>query len=363
MAARRREASRRGWPPNLYERKGYFSWRNPMDGKVHGLGRDRQAAFAEAIEANLYVQGLLNKVRLVDRLGRTGESSIKEWCSRYEGIVADRQVAKATRQVVQRQLKAIEARWGARDIGSIRTRDVADYLSTWTDSGKKRMAQAVRSFLLDYFREAIAAGWADVNPVEPTRAPRVEVSRARLTLETFMAIYQQAAGMPPWVARSMELALTTGQRREDLRDMGPRSIRDGRLWVIQHKTGAHLCIPLDLRLEAVGWSVGEVVARCRDSIISRHLLHHVAHVGKAVPGAPIRLQSITSAFADARDRCGFTWPEGKTPPTFHEIRSLAARLYAEQGVDAQALLGHKSPDMTAVYRDVRGAEWIEVKTA
>jgi len=36
-------------------------------------------------------------------------------------------------------------------------------------------------------------------------------------------------------------------------------------------------------------------------------------------------------------------------------------LYAEQGVDVQALLGHKSPDMTAVYRDVRGAEWISVR--
>ncbi|RAU20672.1 hypothetical protein CU669_17165 [Paramagnetospirillum kuznetsovii] len=39
---------------------------------------------------------------------------------------------------------------------------------------------------------------------------------------------------------------------------------------------------------------------------------------------------------------------------------MSARLYAEQGIDAQVLLGHKSPDMTALYRDVRGAEWISV---
>ncbi|ARJ67816.1 hypothetical protein WV31_20265 [Magnetospirillum sp. ME-1] len=55
-------------------------------------------------------------------------------------------------------------------------------------------------------------------------------------------------------------------------------------------------------------------------------------------------------------------PAGKTPPTFHEIRSLAARLYTEQGINAQALLGHKSADMTSIYRDVRGSEWIEVQT-
>lgn len=161
----------------------------------------------------------------------------------------------------------------------------------------------------------------------------------------------------------MELALVTGQRREDLRDLGPRNAQDEKLWVTQHKTGANVCIPLDLRLHAVGWSVGEIVARCRDKIISKHLLHHNAHIGRAKPGDPIRRQSITGAFAEARDQAGITWPEGKTPPTFHEIRSLAARLYADQGTDAQALLGHKSPDMTAVYRDTRGDDWIEVKTA
>lgn len=178
-----------------------------------------------------------------------------------------------------------------------------------------------------------------------------------------MAIYEQAKTMTPWVQRSMELALVAGQRREDLRDLGPRNIRDGKLWVTQRKTGALVCIPLDLRLRVVSWSLGEIVARCRDNIISKHLIHHNAHTGRAKPGDPIRLQSITGAFADARDKAGITWPTDKTPPTFHEIRSLAARLYADQGTDAQALLGHKSPDMTAVYRDARGDDWIEVKTA
>lgn len=42
------------------------------------------------------------------------------------------------------------------------------------------------------------------------------------------------------------------------------------------------------------------------------------------------------------------------PPTFHELRSLSIRLYHDQGIDAQALAGHNSEDMTSVYRDVRG---------
>jgi integrase len=75
----------------------------------------------------------------------------------------------------------------------------------------------------------------------------------------------------------------------------------------------------------------------------------------------VPLNAITNAFAAARDQSGITWETGKTPPTFHELRSLAARLYAQQGADAQALLGHKSPEMTATYRDSRGTEWVEVK--
>lgn len=201
-------------------------------------------------------------------------------------------------------------------------------------------------------------GWLKTNPVTPTRAPRIEVARAWLTLETFMAIYEQVKEISPWVQRSMELALVAGQRREDLRDLGPRNVRDEKLWVTQRKTGALVCIPLDLRLHVLGWSVGEIIARCRENIISKHLIHH-----NAKPCDPIHLQSITGAFAAARDKAGITWPADKTPPTFHDIRSLAARLYADQGTDAQALLGHKSADMTAVYRDARGDDWIEVKTA
>ena len=55
--------------------------------------------------------------------------------------------------------------------------------------------------------------------------------------------------------------------------------------------------------------------------------------------------------------------DGKTAPTFHEIRSLSARLYGDEfGAEfAQALLGHKSAQMTELYRDARGREWAEVK--
>lgn len=365
MAARRRVAAKRGWPPNLYEKDGYFSWRDPMTGRTYGLGRDRQAAFAEAIEANLHIAGLLQQPRLIDRLTGDAENTLDAWCNRYERILEDRQQAKATRDAYRQRINMVREGLGANVVSRVTTRMIADFLAPWNDAGKRRMAQAMRSLLLDLFREAIAAGWTDTNPVQPTRANRVAVKRARLTLDAFLAIYEAAGKMPAWVRRSMELALVTGQRREDVAALGPRDVRQGKLWVVQQKTNAHVCIPLSLRLDALGWTVGDIIGRCRDSVVSRHLIHHTAHVGQAKPGNALRLATITAAFTAVRDTCGIAWPDDKTPPTFHEIRSLSARLYADQyGAEfAQALLGHKSADMTAIYRDVRGAEWIEIKTA
>lgn len=81
---------------------------------------------------------------------------------------------------------------------------------------------------------------------------------------------------------------------------------------------------------------------------------------RAKSGAKVRDTTIGQAFAEARDGSGVV-VAGKTPPTFHELRSLSLRLYHDQGVNAQALAGHKSADMTSVYMDVRGDEWVKVK--
>lgn len=367
MAPRPRSRGTAALPPNLYSRGGYYSWRNPLDGKEHGLGRDKARAIAEANEANLHIIGILKAgPRLVDRLSGDGERTVGHWIDRYLQTLDERTLAAATRAALAQRLTIIRRALGDLVLARVSTMDIAEFIAPWDDAGKKRMAQAMRSALLDMFREAQAKGWRADNPVTPTRSARVTVKRARLTLEQFRTIHAAAAKQHPYVQRAMEIAIVTGQRREDIAALGPRDAHDGRLWVQQGKTGTRVSIPLELRLDALGWTVGQIIDRCRDAIVSRHLLHHSTHTGRAKPGHKIRLQTLSASFAEARDTAfpapSATWPD-RTPPSFHEIRSLAARLYTEQGIDAQALLGHKSPDMTAIYRDVRGAEWIDVKTA
>lgn len=358
---RRRSALTRDLPPNLYVRRGYYAWTDPRDGKVYSLGKDKRQAVNEAVEANLALTQSLDQARLVNRLDGDPTNTLAAWCDQYETILEDRKLSTGTLGTYRQRLKALREKHGSDQIGRITTRHIAAFLAQW--KGRSRMGQAVRSLLLDLFREAMAAGWTHSNPVEPTRAPRHEVTRARLTLADYQAIYKAAAGMPPWVRQSMELAMITGQRRADLAKLGPRNVRDGKLWISQEKTGAKVCIPLALKLEAIGLSLAEVIERCRDAVIAPCFLHHSRHVGRAKPGDAIRGHTLSAFFAEARDLSGIRWEDCKTPPSFHELRSLSARLYTEQGINAQALLGHKSADMTAIYRDTRGAEWIEVKTA
>jgi integrase len=164
----------------------------------------------------------------------------------------------------------------------------------------------------------------------------------------------------------MNIALLTGQRREDILSMKFSDWRDGRLYVAQGKSGGKTRLALDgsIRLEKLGMSIEDVVKTCRDSIASNFLVHHVRHIGNVKPGYRVLGNGLGQAFISAREAAGIKPQAGRTPVTFHEIRSLAERLYREeQGAEfAQMILGHKNAATTAKYDDLRG-EWKIVRAA
>ncbi|WP_235654897.1 tyrosine-type recombinase/integrase, partial [Salmonella enterica] len=160
------------------------------------------------------------------------------------------------------------------------------------------------------------------------------------------------------------LALVTGQRLGDICNLKFSDIWDDMLHITQEKTGSKLAIPLNLKCDALNITLREVISQCRDAVVSKYLVQYRHTTSQANRGDQVSANTLTTAFKKAREKCGIKWEQG-TAPTFHEQRSLSERLYREQGLDTQKLLGHKSRKMTDRYNDDRGKDWIivDIKTA
>lgn len=343
--ARNRNTANKGLPPNLYLRNGYYSYRDPRTRKEYGLGRNRTLAITEAIQANIELLGTGDS--LVSRINTESVITVGEWCLKYDDIIQRRGLSKTTLRNKRQLLKAIPDDMRKMPVTQISVKDIANLLSDYVEKGASSMAKVLRSELRDLFREAMADGLIMANPVEGTRNPRTSVSRSRLSFEAYRAILSEAENTKPaWFVRMMKAALVTGQRQGDLCRMHTDNIRNDRLYVEQGKTGSKLSIPLDLEIRGI---------KLRDIINESGDGYLFSSTRGDAPGE----QMVRKHFQSLRKSVGIKW-DG-TPPSFHEIRSLSARLYSEErGVDfAKQLLGHKSVTMTEVYRDSRGG-WNEI---
>lgn len=104
-------------------------------------------------------------------------------------------------------------------------------------------------------------------------------------------------------------------------------------------------------LSVVELRLGTVIDRCR--LVSRTDFMISAGIRKNSPTGNIHPDGLTKTFVKARKASGVNF--SNNPPTFHEIRSLAGRLYKnERGEEfAQKLLGHTSENTTKLYLDER----------
>lgn len=356
MAARPRQRKHAHYPPNLHEpRPGYYTWRDPRDGKTHVIGRIPLAhAIQEAHEANVRLEKETPRKTLVDRLSVTSET--------VSMLLDKMPVSQKKNTVITRryQDKIIREKIGGMACADLTTKHISDLLEELKKDGKMRAAKVVRDRLIAVCSKGAALGWMPVNPAAITERVKAPTKRQRMGLDTFMAIYEKAPLVAPWLQNAMMLALVSGQDRSTIGRWPRASVKDGIAVVTRTKTGVVIEIPVSLRLNAVGMSLEEVIARCRASgIVSKYLIHHMADRGNVSRGAAISLGTISMAFAEARTKAEIT---GDDAPTFHEIRSLSKRLYDAQGnVDTKALLGHLTERMSEMYANSRGLEPIRVK--
>lgn len=361
MNAARRGIKRRDWPKGLREpRPGYYAWESPLNGKILPIGRVPLAtAKAEAMAANLHIDGM--RPSLVDRLAGT-DRKFSDLMGKMP-TPENKNTAKSQRS----QDKIIRAAIGTVPAAALTVKHCADILESLIDDDKVRQAQAVRSRLMMICAKGQALGWMDSNPAEVTENPRPVVKRGRLTLEMWRAIYAKAPEVSEWLQRAIALATVTGADRSTIAGLTRADVVGDDLIVTRSKTenstGLRVAVPLDLRLDAVGLTLRDLVTP-KTGVVSKYLVHHVSPWGNAPPGSPIFPDRITKAFTEARILAGIpdTLPDGKAAPTFHELRSLAKRLYVAQGgVDHKTLLGHATDRAANLYADPRGAEPVRVK--
>ncbi|WP_199073441.1 MULTISPECIES: phage integrase Arm DNA-binding domain-containing protein, partial [unclassified Erwinia] len=144
----------------------YWKYKHPITGVVHGLGTNAEEAKAIAIEANtrLSEQQLRNTLAVRDKLSRAvgGSISVSTWLDRYLVIQEERKTAnEITENTVKQKIapvKAMRMALAAKPIRDVDTRDIADILDDYKKQGHSRMAQVVRTTLIDVFKEAQHAG-------------------------------------------------------------------------------------------------------------------------------------------------------------------------------------------------------------
>ncbi|EFA9900625.1 site-specific integrase [Escherichia coli] len=361
--------------PNLYPlysrkvNKVYWRYKHPVTGKFHSLGTNEAEAIAIATEANsrLAEQRTRQILAISDRIATSKGKAIttSTWLDRYQAIQDDRlksgDIKLNTYKQKAKPVSLLRERAGMKLISSVDVRDIAQLLDEYITAGQPRMAQVVRSVLIDVFKEAQHYGEVPpgYNPALATKQPRRKITRQRLSLEEWKKIFDIADASHRYMGNAMLLALVTGQRLGDISRMKFSDIWDDHLHVIQEKTGSKIAIPLSLRLNAINWSLRDVVARCRDYAVSPYLVHFFRTTSQAERGAQVKSNTLTMNFSKARDLAGIDWGDG-SPATFHEQRSLSERLYKQQGLDTQKLLGHKSQQQTDRYHDDRGKGWSKV---
>lgn len=361
--------------PNLYPlysrkvNKVYWRYKHPVTGKFHALGTNEAEAIAIATEANtrLAEQRTRQILAISDRIATSKGKAIttSTWLDRYQAIQDDRLKSGDIRLNTYKQktkpVSLLKERAGMKLISAVDVRDIAQLLDEYIAAGQPRMAQVVRSVLIDVFKEAQHYGEVPpgYNPALATKQPRRKITRQRLSLEEWQKIFDIADANHRYMGNAMLLALVTGQRLGDISKMKFSDIWEDHLHVIQEKTGSKIAIPLSLRLNAINWSLRDVVARCRDNAVSPYLVHFFRSTSQAERGAQVKSNTLTMNFSKARDLVGIDWGAG-SPATFHEQRSLSERLYKEQGLDTQKLLGHKTQQQTDRYHDDRGKGWIKI---
>lgn len=189
--------------------------------------------------------------------------------------------------------------------------------------------------------------------------PENRKSRLPLTLDAFWWIYDRS---PLFLQVATSLSFVTLQARLECVNLNYSDIRNNEMYVIRQKSATQSDYAF-IRIEMSN-QLRDIVQLSRsDSMASQHIVHRRSQRVQArklqkLPFGAINDDYLSKAFAkmvkQAVEGGVITVPEGRTPPSFHEIRGLGSREYQKQGFPGQYiqyLLTHTDPKTSKIYTE------------
>lgn len=240
-----------------------------------------------------------------------------------------RNLKAITKQTRRNDLERFRAKRADMSVKAIQRKHITAMLDAIEAEGKS--SKSLRRILGVLLTLAQERGWRDDNPMLGMRRQRKATEGFRAWTEEDIAKFEEAHQSGSRERLALALLLYTGQRRSDVVTMGRQHIKDGKIRVVQQKTGTELWIKLHSRLKA------EIAAAPKD-----HLTFLTTQYGK-----PFSAAGFTNWFTEKAEKAGL--PENSTP---HGLRKAAARRLAEAGcTDKQimAVTGHKSLSEVTLY--------------
>ena len=183
------------------------------------------------------------------------------------------------------------------------------------------------SALMDF---AVREGMAPTNPVKATKAFKITSGGVHAWTEREISAYEKRHKLGTKARLAFDLLLWTGQRRGDMRMMGPGNVVDGRLSLVQEKTGMLVDLP--------------ILQPLADSILASPIGAETFLVNEW--GNTFTSAGIGNWF---RNRCD----EAALPQcSAHGLRKAAARRFAEAGCTNQQIkswTGHTTDSEVSRY--------------
>lgn len=299
--------SNRHLPPCVYQRHGAF-WLVKR-GKWTRLGGDLPSALAE------YAR------RVQPQTSGAMPALIAE------AIAAIPHIADSTRKQYETAGRLLAETFAEFAPDQVEQRHIAQFRQALVET--PNMANRCLSVLRQVFDYAVAQQLVGNNPAIGIK-PYREAKRGRLIGPDEYAAIRAAAG--PRLQCAMDLMVLTGQRVTDVLRLRLDALRPDGIYFRQRKTGAQLIVEWTPELRAV-------VERCKTlngNVRALTLMH--GRRGKAPDYRTVRDQWASACAA-----------AGVLDAHMQDLRAMSGTAAKAQGHDAQKLLGHTAPGMTARY--------------